>query len=131
MNERLRHFMAGRYGNDDLNRLLSISAVVVMVISMFTGRAVLYPLALLLLVLCFYRMLSKNLVRRRKENYDYLSLSEKPARWLRGFKRRINERKTHCFYKCPKCRVWIRVPKGRGLIAITCPKCHTSFDKKT
>jgi len=131
MNERLRQFFAGRYRHDDLNKFLWIIALAVMIVSMFVGRAVLYPFSLLLLLLCIIRMLSKNVMKRRRENCVYLNLLSKPTRWMKSWKRRISERKTHCFYKCSKCRVWVRVPKGRGLISITCPKCHTSFDKKT
>ena len=131
INERLRQFFAGRYGQDDLNKFLWIIALAAMIVSTFIGRAVLYPLSLLFLLLCIFRILSKNVMKRRRENYVYLNLLSKPARWIKSWKRIISERKTHCFYKCPKCRVWVRVPKGRGPITITCPKCHTSFDKKT
>jgi len=123
--------MVGRYGDDNLNRLISLMAVTAIIISMFIGRTVLYPLALLLLVLYIFRIFSKNIARRRQENYTYMRLREKPARWFRGLNKRFRERKTHSFFKCPSCHIWNRVPKGRGQITITCPVCHTSFDRKT
>lgn len=131
MKERLRQFMLGRYGQDDLNILLSVAALVLIIISMFAGRIVLYPLSLILLVICFYRMLSKNTAKRSRENHAYLRLRGKPARWFTGRKDRFKQRKTHCFCKCPSCRSQLRVPKGKGRIVVTCPKCRTSFEKKT
>ena len=52
------------------------------------------------------------------------------AKWSK-WKERFAQRKTHRFYKCPNCKQKVRVPKGRGKIAITCPKCRTEFIKKS
>ena len=35
------------------------------------------------------------------------------------------------YFSCPHCRQQVRVPKGRGKISITCPKCGTQFIKKS
>lgn len=131
MKEYLRQFMIGRYGQDDLSKLMSISALVAFVISMFVGQVVLYPLALFLLIMCFYRMLSKNTQKRSEENRAYLRLRGRALRWVTSRHNRFRQRKTHCFYKCPSCKINIRVPKGKGNICITCSKCHASFNKKT
>jgi len=131
MKQWLRRFMIGRYGQDNLNKFIFAAAVAAMVVSVFIGRTWLYPLALVLLILCLFRMLSKNGVRRVRENAVYLRLCGKIAKQVRNRKSRFQQRKTHRFYKCPKCKVWVRVPKGRGRLLITCTKCNTSFEKKT
>ena len=131
MRGRLQQFMIGRYGQDDLNKIMSITALVAMLLSMFTGWAALYPLAMVLLILCFFRMFSKNTIRRSKENQAYLKLRGKTVSGLTIRRDRFRQRKTHCFYKCPSCHSNLRVPKGRGLISITCSQCHTSFQKRT
>lgn len=32
---------------------------------------------------------------------------------------------------CPNCPARLRVPKGKGNITVTCPKCETSFKMTT
>ena len=129
--EYLRQFMLGRYGADDLSRFMTVAALILMVLSLFVGRSVLYPLAGVLLALCFFRMFSKNTVNRTRENEYYLGLRQKAEHWVTSRANMFKQKKTHCFYKCPSCHTQLRVPKGRGRISITCPKCRTSFEKIT
>ena len=142
MKERLRAFMYGRYGQDNLNRFLSIASLIIMLVSMFTRIVFLNSFAMVLLLVSIFRMFSKNIGKRSQENYAYLRIKGKVTGWYSARKRKwgtwnslrkskYNERKTHCYYKCPSCRVQLRVPKGRGKITITCTKCRTSFQKKT
>lgn len=46
-------------------------------------------------------------------------------------KQHAQERKHFKFFKCPACHQKIRVPKGKGRIEITCPRCGEKFVKKT
>ena len=39
--------------------------------------------------------------------------------------------KNHKIFQCGKCGQMIRVPKGKGKIAITCPNCKQEFIKRT
>ena len=131
MKDRLQRFMYGRYGNDNLNRFISISALLFSILSIFTKGAIANSLTFLLLFLCFFRMLSKNIYKRQQENLSYLRIKSEITSYFKRTKLHISQRKTHRFYKCPSCKLKLRVPKGKGLITISCPKCKDSFNKKT
>ena len=119
----LQRFMAGRYGTDKLNTLLLCTAVVIMIINLFIQVSwlnwTLILLGWLLWGLVIFRMLSRNTYKRYRENRKYLMLLQ-----------RVKDR-DHRYYDCPKCRQQVRVPRGKGKIAITCPKCREKFIKKT
>ena len=119
----LRRFMAGRYGSDKLNMAILIAGVVMWLISMFIPHSGIRLLMLLayyfLMGWAIFRMLSRNTYKRYQENRKYLQFVEK-----------LKDRE-HRYYDCPRCRQQIRVPRGKGKIAITCPKCKEKFIKKT
>ena len=43
---------------------------------------------------------------------------------------RLKDRQ-HRYFDCPKCHQMVRVPRGKGKISITCPRCREKFVKKT
>lgn len=131
MRERMQSFMAGRYGTDQLSKLILWISLACLAVSMFTRLNVFYILGLVLLIYTYYRMFSRNVAKRYAENQKYLN-------WRYGFAVRRNKRKVHWeqrkiyrFYKCPQCRQKVRVPKGKGKVAITCPKCRMEFVRKS
>ena len=126
--------MAGRYGADQFMRFLSGAALVLLIINLFVRGVVgqiLYFLVLAVLVYNIFRMFSKNTAARYKENVAYLKVKNRVVGWYANLRRRIRESKTHRFYKCPTCKTTVRVPKGKGKIRITCPKCGASFVRKS
>ncbi len=131
MREKLQHFMVGRYGADQLGQFLLIAAIVSMVCSMLFRSSVCNLFAILLIVLSYYRMLSKNHSRRYSENMKYLKYSGKVSRFFRSKKQYLSQLKTYHIYRCPSCKQKIRIPRGKGKISISCPKCRTEFIKKS
>lgn len=127
----LQRFMMGRYGADDLNKFILIAAAVVIILSMFVFPDILYPISLALIIIGFFRMLSKNVHKRSLENQRYLQMTYKVRRWFSSRKSQVEQRDTHRFYSCPSCRTRLRVPRGKGRIIITCPKCRTTIEKIT
>ena len=119
----IRHFMTGRYGTDKLNTAILLIGVAVCAISMIVKNPmvdlILTIIAYILMGWAIFRSLSRNTYKRYQENRRYLSLLQ-----------RLKDRE-HRYYDCPRCRQQIRVPKGKGKIAITCPKCKEKFIKKT
>lgn len=130
MREKIMRFMQGRYGVDQYSRFLMIVAMILMVFSIF-GANFCYLLALILMVYVYYRMFSKQTYKRAGENQKYLQYEWKVKGWFGKKKKECKQLKTHHIYKCPQCKQKIRVPRGRGKIAITCRKCGHEFIKKS
>jgi len=126
---RIQKFMSGRYGQDQLGMFIFFVALILVFISFLVP--VLEIIAFLLMILGLYRMFSQNKEKRRQENYKFLCLSYGFKEWLRHHKALILGDKTYRYYKCPKCKQVLRVPKGKGKILITCNKCQNEFIKKT
>ena len=118
-----RQFMVGRYGNDKLNMWILGGGVILCLISMFFSRPLVNLLLTVLSYVCMFtaifRTFSRNTYKRYQENRKFLLLLDK-----------IKDRE-HKYFSCPKCRQSVRVPRGKGKIAITCPKCREKFIKKT
>ena len=75
MRQRLAKWMMGRNGMDALNRLLSVLTLIVLIVSMFVhgyAARILWSLAVLGLIVTYFRMLSRNVYRRQQENGAYL-----------------------------------------------------------
>lgn len=138
MRNRLNQFMAGRYGNDPLNRFLSIVVLVLIVINFILSRwlpplltTLIFWLSLIGLVMVYVRMLSRNFPKRRKENHKFMEAKYKVTSHFRLMKERWTQRKDYKFFRCPACRTPLRVPRGKGKINIVCKKCGNSFQGKT
>ena len=130
MREKIYRFMQGRYGNDQFNRFLMILALVLCVLSLFR-----VPFAYLLGIAClayaYFRMLSRNIYKRRAENSVYMKYEYRIKQKLATWKRDMKQRKTHHIYKCPSCKQKIRIPRGKGKIEIRCPKCNQTFIRRS
>ena len=126
----LRNFMAGRYGGDQLNIALIVLYLILAVIAQITQLWIIWILEILLLAFCIFRILSRNVERRYRENIQFLKLWNPIKGWFQSCMIRVKD-KTHRYDHCPKCRNTLRVPKGKGKICITCPVCKTEFIKKT
>ena len=123
LGEAVRRFMQGRYGSDKLNTLILSVGLALSLLQLFVPgyglKLAFMLLSYLFLAVAVYRMLSKNIYKRYEENRKYLRLLD---RW--------ND-KEHRYFDCPRCKQTVRVPRGKGKIAITCPKCKEKFTKKT
>ena len=155
LRERFQRFMSGRYGSDDLSRFLCTVCIVMIIINIFVTSGILSFIELALLVYCYYRMLSRNFQARYAENQKYLALRAKlpffknrrgggygnynqggyanygQTKQKKSFAERRAERQMYHIYKCPSCRQKIRVPRGKGNIIVTCPRCRMEFRKKS
>lgn len=132
-------FMTGRYGGDELNRVVSFVSIAFAVLAIIAGLvfskspagAVLWVIALALLVVVYYRAFSRDFNRRRDENSKYLRFKYKVSSFFKLRRERWNQRRDYKFFTCPSCKTTLRVPKGKGKINIVCRKCGYSFRGKS
>ena len=131
---RISNFLSGRYGSDELNRFLSVAALVFLLASVFTTRVLrgylssfFEVIALLCILVSILRIFSRNPEKRRKENARYRSYTGAVKRRFLQQKTQFQQRKEYRFYKCPQCRAVMRVPRGKGKIRISCGRCGNEF----
>jgi predicted RNA-binding Zn-ribbon protein involved in translation (DUF1610 family) len=130
----LRKVMTGRYGVDEFSRFLNTTAMLSLVLSVLFDNGISVFFLLVAFGSLFWnytRMFSRNTYKRRAENNAYLTIRYNLTRKLTGLKQRMQQKKYYRFYKCPKCGITTRVPKGKGTIRITCPKCGEIFQRKS
>ena len=129
--------LAGRYGADPLSRFLSVCACVCILLSVaLRGKSAFFALlfsvaALALIIWCYSRIFSRNIARRSAENRKYLSYRNRFTGSFRLLRSCFRQRREYAFFRCPSCREVVRVPRGKGRIRITCPRCGYAFEKKT
>ena len=126
--EKLARWMMGRNGNDSLNRFLTVTVLILMVVDLFVGGLFITLLGLILLLICTFRMLSRNIPKRSKENMRYLKIKNVFMGKFKLIKNKFKDRKTHVYKKCPKCKAVLRLPKKKGKHTVVCPKCRERFD---
>lgn len=128
--ERIWQFMQGRNGVDALYNFLIIICFLLIIVNFFlTGIPKLIVSVIYLAVIswAFFRYLSKNLYKRRKENADFLRFIKKITAFFRLQRDRIRDRKTHVYRRCPKCKNVLRLPKKAGKHNVCCPCCSHRF----
>lgn len=126
-----QRLMYGRYGTDTLNNTMLVLCIALMILSRVFRQGWLNILSIAVLVICYLRLFSRNINARYQENQKFLTAVQPVRKWFGGVKQRFRDRKTHRYYVCPNCGMTLRVPRGKGKINITCPKCRAQFIKKT
>ena len=131
LKNKLAYWMQGRYGSDELNNAIFVAFIVLWIVSLITKSRVFYWIGLVLLGYSLYRSLSRDHYKRSHERLWFLKQTEHIRKLPGQIKMRWEQRNTHKFYRCKQCGVTIRVPKGKGQIEITCPKCGHKFIERT
>jgi len=137
----LRSFMNGRNGADHFSMALVWTGLACYLIGSVVGSIqgspvwailgmALTTLGFAAYVYCIFRMFSRNVEKRRAENRRYVTLMEKKKTERRQAKVRFQNRKQYKYFKCPGCKAWLRLSRGKGVVTVTCSRCHTSFTQK-
>lgn len=134
MRERFERFMEGRYGMDELSRFTDVAALALLIISLFikgsAGR-ILFYIAAALIIWSYIRIFSRNTHKRYAENERFLALTGRIRSGWAKSRRRKEQSKIYRYFNCPECGQKVRVPRGKGKICITCPKCRKEFIRKS
>ncbi len=134
MKEKFIRFMQGRYGaygQDELSKFLTGACFVFIILNIFFKSGIFSLLTIITLVYLYYRLFSKNYSARYNENQQFIGLKNKWKYKWENQKKLREQKKIYHIYSCPYCKQKIRIPKGKGTIIVTCPKCKQEFGKRS
>ncbi|MDU4045533.1 MAG: hypothetical protein E7H35_01240 [Peptoniphilus harei] len=129
--EKMRKFMLGRYGQDELGKFILSLSLILLIINLFVKTAALSAAALVLIIYSYYRIFSRDVRARYVENKKFLSTVDPLRRKFFSSKNKYDNRKVYKYIKCPKCKFEMKVPKNKGKIRVTCKKCGEKFIVKS
>lgn len=119
----MQRFMYGRYGTDRLSMTILITGLVASLLSsvirVFPFQLIFLLLSYVLMFWAIFRVMSRNTYKRYQENRKFLQFFD-----------RLKDRQNR-YFDCPKCHQTVRVPRGKGKVSITCPRCKEKFIRKT
>ncbi|MBS6720360.1 MAG: hypothetical protein KH219_03860 [Peptoniphilus harei] len=129
--DKMRKFMIGRYGQDELGKFILSLALILLIINLFVKTAALSAAALVLIIYSYYRIFSRDISARYAENKKFLTSLDPLKRKFFSSKNKYDNRKVYKYIKCPKCKFEMKVPKNKGKIRVTCKKCGEKFIVKS
>ena len=126
----LRRLMAGRYGVDELSIALLAADLLLSILGSITRLWIFSILSFLIVIVLLLRVFSKKIYVRQKENQTFLRYWNPIKRSISQANFRMRDR-SHRYIRCKKCKERLRLPRGKGRIEVTCPKCRERFITKT
>lgn len=123
--------MAGRYGVDQLSLVLLVLSIVLSIPGTLFDLVFLRVISLLAIILCYFRILSKNTYKRQQENFKFIRFYTPLMNKAKQKYYRLTQLKKYKYFKCPHCHQTLRVPRKKGKLTVTCPKCKHSFHKRS
>ena len=127
----IARFMEGRYGPDQFGIFTLVSGLVLSLFSGFIGLPFLGLLGTGLYIYTLFRLFSRNREKRIAENRKYVALTSGTKTKARQFVLRQKNKKDFKYFRCPQCRVLLRMKRGTGDKEITCAKCGHQFHQKS
>ncbi len=131
MRQALARFMMGRHGADNLGMFTLLTGLVCSLLGSFTRVGILSVIGLALYIITLFRMFSRNHEKRVAENRKYIELTSGWKTKIRQFTRRMKNRRDYRYFKCPNCKVLLRMKRGSGEKDITCVRCGHQFRQKS
>jgi len=130
-NRRAAEWLSSRNGADAAANVAAFLAIVLYIVGFVTGASPVIWAALALLVYALFRMMSKDVARRSRENAKFLEAMGPFGIWFSDPTAAWREQRSYKHFACPNCKQRIRIPRGKGKIRVTCPRCHQKFEAKS
>ena len=132
----LSRFMYGRNGVDRLGLTMIWAALLLDIINMLLREKPVVSgitglVSGVLLFTALFRMFSRNLEKRRAENTRFMEKVWRPVSHRMAGARQQRMDKEHRYFTCHRCGAVCRVPRGKGRIVITCPRCGGEIHGKS
>ena len=127
----LARFMQGRHGADNLGMFTLLLGLIISLLGSFVRVSVFSLLGLALYIITLFRMFSRNQEKRIAENRKYIELTSGWKTKTVQFSKRLKNRKDYKYFKCPNCKVLLRLKRGAGEKDITCVRCGHQFKQKS
>lgn len=134
MKEKIRQFMVGRYGIDQLSQALTALFYILLILWLIFRNGFFAILSFIVVIYNYYRMFSKNFSKRYNENRIFTNMMSPVYNFIDKMKKKLNIKKrdrNYKYFKCKNCKQELRIPRGKGKVTITCPKCKHSFDGRS
>lgn len=129
--QKLAEWMAGRNGSDELGICVAVVALLLLLVNIFVHSIILSVFALLLIGYSCWRLFSRNVEARETENVVFCDFVSPILPWFRNPAAATKEFHDFKHLACPECGQRVRVPRKKGKIRITCPKCQAKFEAKS
>lgn len=126
----LRRLFYNMYGIDNYGRFTIISSIILNLLGGFFRVRALVLLGEVLFLYSAFRFISKNKQKRFLENQKFLKLKSNFMLKYSQANVRLKDTKNN-YFKCPRCKTYLSVPKGVGKVCIVCRKCNHQFVKKS
>jgi len=131
MKDIIKRLLYGRYGFDNLTSSILCFGILFFLLYQFIHWPIFYLVSLVASIYALYRILSKDLIARRKENDAWMHFIEKKGFNPRILAKRLRDLPRYKYFKCMNCKQTMRIPRGKGKVEIKCPKCGYSFHSRT
>ena len=123
-------FMYGRNGADALYHFLMAIAGILIIVAFFLKdilKDIFVVAGIVILVLAYFRVFSKNIYKRRNENEKFKNFFKKIASFFKINYNKIKYRKQYYYVKCKECKKILRYKRIAGEHNATCPNCGFKF----
>ena len=131
LRESLARFMIGRHGSDNLGMFTLLAGLACSLLGSFTGIGLFSLVGFASYVWTIFRMFSRNNDKRIAENRKYIELTSNWKLKSSQFVKRMKNSKDYKYFKCPNCKVLLRIKRGAGEKDITCVRCGHQFKQRS